>query len=293
MDRLVVASTQLDRCDRAITARQAEIVNFGLYDFEEAEANEVADLTRLLLWDPRGPYNLYPHFRGFRYKPRISGSEEVSDPVNPEKIVNQLASTYTGCRWLLDRWAELRQILEEGLNWQPPDRFRAIRFLGRQPMELLTDERVMMIYLACDAMEPGAPTSLHDMLTETTDDELNLIKEGVRKRGGDRKKPASPEAGKAMLLALIDKATAPLAEKMAAHRAHREFLKAAALDFFAFDDSQNGELMRRYRLAKCWEFNRLLSIYFKVQREVAAADGEWDPCPIGQELESPLGTLTK
>ncbi len=57
----------------------------------------------------------------------------------------------------------------------------------------------------------------------------------------------------------------------------------------AFDDSPEGELMRRYYLAKGREFNRLLSTYFKVQREAdAAVDGEWDPETVGPELESRL-----
>ncbi len=91
-------------------------------------------------------------------------------------------------------------------------------------MDALADERVLMIYLACDAMEPGGPTSLDDLLTETTDDELKLFKERVKGRGADRKKPASPEAARAELLALIEKAIAPLAAKLATHCAHREFL---------------------------------------------------------------------
>ncbi len=275
VERVVVASWQLDRCDRAIAAKLGELSRFGLFDLEEAETEEVEDLARQLFFDPRGPIALYPHFRGFRHKPRISGGDELNDPIQPARIVNRLASLYAGCQWLLDRWTDLRLLLEGDLKWQAPDRLKAIRLLGRQPMDALADDRVLMIYLACDAMEPTAPTSLDDLLTETTDDELKLFKDRVKGRGADRKKPASPEAGKAALLELIEQAVAPLAAKLTAHRAHQEFLKSAQSDLFAYDDSPAGELMRRYRLAKGREFNRLLSIYFKVRREVlAAADGD-------------------
>ncbi len=289
VNRLVIASCQLDRCDRALSAKLTELIKFGPFDRDEAEADAVADLTRLLFWDPRGPYNLYPHFRGFRHKPRVSGSEDLADPVMPEKIVNRLASTYTGCRWLLNVWSDLRHLLEQDLNWQAPDRFRAIRLLGRQPMDLVCDERVLMIYLACDAMEPQAPTSIDDMLTEATDDEIKRIKERVRARGGDRKKPGSREAAKAVLLALIEQAVAPLAERMAVHQAHRDVLTAMQQDLLLFDDSPVGELMRRYRLAAGREFNRLLATYYKVRREAdALVDHVSDPDPIGPELESRL-----
>ncbi len=265
VERTAVCSWQLDRADRALTSRLNERVNFGLFDLAEAETEEVEDLARQLFWDPRGPIALYPHFRGFRYKPRVSGDDSLDDPIQPGRIVNRLASLAAGCRWLLDRWAALRRLLEDNLLWQAPDRLRAIRLLGRQPMDALADERVLMIYLACDAMEPTAPTSLDDLLTETTDDELKLFKERVKGRGADRKKPASPEAGKAALIELIEQAVAPLAAKMAAHRAHQEFLESAPSDFFAFDDSPEGELIRRYRLAKGREFNRLLATYYKVR----------------------------
>ncbi len=179
----------------------------------------------------------------------------------------------TGCQWLLDRWTDLRQILERKLKWQGPDRLRAIRLLGRQPMDLLTDERVLMIYLACDAMDPTAPTSLDDMMTETDDEDLERIKEGVRGRGADQMKPANPEAGRAALLALIAHVASRLEVKLSVHRERREFEKAMQMDLLAFDDSKEGELMRRYQLAKDREVHRAINALFKVRKEALTVDG--------------------
>jgi hypothetical protein len=161
------------------------------------------------------------------------------------------------------------------LKWQAPDRLKAIRLLGRQPMDLLADERVLMIYLACDAMQPEGPSSLDDMRTETNDLELERIKERVQGRGADRKKPASPEAGKSALLALIERTTGRLEARLTVHRQRREFEKAVQMDLLAFDDSPQGELLRRYRLARDREFHRALNALFKVRREIlAAAEGD-------------------
>ena len=161
----------------------------------------------------------------------------------------------------------------EDLKWQVPDRLRAIRLLGRQPMDLLTDERVLMIYLACDAMDPTAPTSLHDMMTETDDEDLERIKEGVRGRGAGRKKPDSPEAGRAALLSLVEHVANRLEVKLSVHRERQEFEKAVQWDLLAFDDSKEGELMRRYQLAKDREMHRAINAVFKVRKETPASAG--------------------
>jgi hypothetical protein len=240
-----IASWELQRCQRVIAAKLNERVRYRLLELGEAEADEVEDHARRLFWDPGGPIALYPHSRSLRLT-RISSPDSVEDPLNPARIVNRLEHLAGGFRWLLDRWIDLRNLLEDGLKWQAPDRLKAIRLLGRQPMDLLADERVLMIYLACDAMDPTGPTSLDDMRTETNDLELARIKERVQGRGGDWKKPASPGAGKAALLALIDRATSRLECKLSAHRERQEFEKAMQMDLLAFDDSADGELIRRY-----------------------------------------------
>jgi hypothetical protein len=187
VERAVIASWQLDRCDRVIAARLAALVRFGQSDRDNAEADEVEDQARRLYWDPRGPIALYPHFRGFRYLPRISWPDSPEDPLNPARIVNRLEGLAAGCRWLLDRWGDLKTLLTDGLKWQGPDRLKAILMLGRQPMDALADQRVLMIYLACDAMDPAGKTSFDDLLTETTPDEMAQFLRGVEDRGGDRR----------------------------------------------------------------------------------------------------------
>jgi hypothetical protein len=59
--------------------------------------------------------------------------------------VVRLEASALGCAWMLERWDELRLLLEAGLSWQPPERLKAVRLLGRQPLEALHDERVMAV----------------------------------------------------------------------------------------------------------------------------------------------------
>ena len=104
-------------------------------------------LGRRLFWDRRGPLPLYPHIT-IRNElvpqrlPRTSFSGVVDDPDHPEALVHRLESTAAGCQWLLGQWAGLRTILDQGQAWQSPDKLKAIRLLGRQPLDAADDPRV-------------------------------------------------------------------------------------------------------------------------------------------------------
>ena len=150
--RAVELSWQLERADRAIalSRKPAEERIAAIMD-------EVLALGRRLFWDPRGPVALYPQMiESDGMLRRRSWNGQIDDPDDPARLVNRLESTAAGCGWMLDRWAELREVLEAGLIWQAPDRFKAIRLLGKQPLDAATDWRVMRIYFASGAMNPAA-----------------------------------------------------------------------------------------------------------------------------------------
>ena len=223
------AAWQSDRIERAITAKLNELVRFGRLDRDEAEADEVEDQVRRLFWDPRGPIALYPHWRSFRVTPRVSGPNSLDDRlINPARIVNRLENLAAGCRWLLDRWADLRGVLEQGLNWQAPDRLRAIRLLGRQPMDVLSDERVLndLPGLRRHGPDGGDEPRRHDDADRGR--RVGADQGAGAGSGADRKKPASPDAGKAVLLALIEHVTTRLEVKLSRHRERQEFEKVDA-----------------------------------------------------------------
>src|SRR5262249_18569554 len=154
VERAACVSWQLDRADRTIAARLTERMHRGPADRAAAEADAVAELGLCLFEDPRGPIALYPPRGEGRSLPRISCPRPGQERPHPARIVARLEATATGCRWLLDRWAELTALLERGLTWQPPDRLKAIRMLGAQPLDAADDERVLAVYLACDGVDP-------------------------------------------------------------------------------------------------------------------------------------------
>ncbi len=241
--RAVNLSWQLDRAERARAARLAEAATGGAARLADL-ADEVIALGRRLFWDPLGPLPLYPHLGNNlgRQFVRFSWSDEIDDPNEPARIVNRLESTAMGCAWLLDRWGELRQRLEDGWTLQPPERLRAIRLLGRQPMDAPQDDRVMMIYLACWAMDLSGPHGFQDLVNELHPAELKLFIERLDDREAMERRPADRASGKAELLKIVAAEEERLEAVLDQHLERDETVDASLL----FDGSEEGERLRRY-----------------------------------------------
>ena len=159
VDDAVEYSWLRDRARRAQEARlAANIVNSGV-DEAIREADEVLRLGQKLFSDHRGSLANYPHYDREDDEfpenvPVVSESEILDgDPEDPQRLVGRLQTTAGGCQWMLDRWAELRSILEEGLDWQSADKLKAVRLLGRHPIEAVDDRNVLMIFVACQMIE--------------------------------------------------------------------------------------------------------------------------------------------
>src|SRR6185312_4251054 len=203
VERLVKISWRLDRVDRALEARSADT------DPDEAarlaeEADFVALMGRRLIRDPRGPTCFYPQWETTLGKvPRVSWTEELDDPNDPARIVIALEARALGCAWLLDRFAEIRGLLDNGLHWQPHDQFQAVRLLGRQPIDAIDDPRVIAIYLACWAMNEEGGYPLDGVALELDHAERKRFVALLNERKAMRWMPEDAEAGEAALRSLI------------------------------------------------------------------------------------------
>ena len=136
--RAAEASWRLDRANRAEVARATLNIVTGPDAAALKEQDEVYTLAERLFGDRRGPAELYPT-KGFENssQPRTSKAACVSDPDHPARLVLRLESTLAGCRFLQARWTELRELIELGIGWDSPEKLRAVRLLGHQPMSLI------------------------------------------------------------------------------------------------------------------------------------------------------------
>ena len=186
-----------DRARRAQAARLAtNIANAGV-DQAKREADEVLRLGHKLFSDNRGPLAAYPHVdieKDFSNK-RVSHSDLVDDPEDPQRLVLHLQATAAGCQWMLDQWSELRSILAEGLSWQSADKLKAVRLLGRHPIEAADDRNVLMIFLACQTMEGQPITVIPEIWKELRDHERKPYARRLAGRGIDRLAPEVQRPG--------------------------------------------------------------------------------------------------
>jgi hypothetical protein len=267
-----------DRARRAQEARLAtNIVNAGVDDAIR-EADEVLRLGQKLFADNRGPLANYPHYdreddQFPENVPAVSESEIVDgDPEDPQRLVLRLQATAGGCQWMLDRWFELRSILEEGMDWQSADKLKAVRLLGRHPIEAVDDRNVLLIFVACQTIESRAGKLIPEIWNELRKYERTQYAERLIGRGIEKLTPKDVAAARQALYSIIDRATAQIALKAEAHRVRAEINDSLAADRLAFDDSPEAERLRRFDLACGRGLARSLDSLIKLRRAPELGD---------------------
>ncbi len=274
VERAVRVSWQLDRADRAEVARLTGLIRDDEFRDSRSQVSvEVVALGRRLFWDRRGPLELYPHFPLkdqllASKKPRTSFSGLAEDPDDPTRLVIELEGSEAGCLWLLRQWADLREILDQDLLWQSMDRFKATRLLGRQPTDAADYSDVTTIYLASWVMHPqsGEIDPFQDVYNELLAGEAILFRQRMDGRVVDDYLPADKDEAKAKLLAIV---TAAVDRLTIVSKVHEDRAEAEAADRFArlsFDDSDEGERLRRFQIACGRSLNRGLDMLLKLRK---------------------------
>ena len=271
VDDAVEYSWLRDRARRAQEARLAtSIVNAGV-DEAIREADEVLRLGQKLLADNRGRLANYPHYDMEKDEypenvPLVSQSDLLDDPEDPQRLVLHLQATAGGCQWMLDRWSELRSILEEGLDWQSADKLKAVRLLGRHPIEAVDDRSVLTIFVACQTIESQPSIPIPEIWFELREYERMPYAQRLIGRGIKKLIPKDAAAVRQTLYAIIDRATAQIAAKSEVHRMRAEINGSLAADRLAFDDSLEAERLRRFDLACGQGLARSLDSLLKLRR---------------------------
>jgi hypothetical protein len=285
LEQAVRLSWQLDRAIAAHTAHEAERIRIAQSEETrqraeaEAAAEEVGE--RLLDGPPAPKFKIdkiakrlammYASPFWSQYTPlvdinRLRGKRLVmpmhpDDPGHPQRLLRCLESSVAGCRWLLDRWSELRAALDGDSAWRPEERLRAVRLLGQEPVDAIDDPRVQSIYLCCFVLDSHSAQVFIDQRVELTNREfqafLALLKAG---RVGERV-PRSREAARQGLRALLDGVIARL-EALAAGLAER----ASASGCLPFDGSARGERLRRLQMRIHHSFLRTVDQLMKLRR---------------------------
>ncbi len=152
--QVATLSWRLDRADRVQDALIADSLGTDTGRRGQRQREEVEDLGRRLLPPPRVP-NFVRRFGVWADLDRLA-HRGPDDPDDPARLLLRMESTADGCRWLIDRWAELRTIADAGTAapWpdekmgpgHPPAGQAAVR-CRRRPRRCLT------IFVACYVLD--------------------------------------------------------------------------------------------------------------------------------------------
>ena len=265
-----------DRARRAQVARLATNISNAGIEEAKREATEVLSLGRRLFWDRRGPLVVYPHrdvdwMKEPDKQQAVAYSEMIDAPDDPERLVLHLQATAGGCSWMLDRWSELKSLLDEGLPWQSPHKLKAVRLLGRHPADAADIRDVLILFLACQTLEQKADMSIPEIYNDFRDYEKEIYTRRLEALGIDGLRPKEVAAARLALLDIIERATAPIKVTAEAHRRRAEINDALATDRLAFDDSPAGERLRRFELASGRGMARSLDLLLKLRRSVVSS----------------------
>ena len=213
---------------------------------------------------------------------------------DPELLVSQLEESAEGCRWLLQRWAEFRNLLDRKLKWEETELLRFIRLQGKNVVESVYDPVLNSIFLAWDVLvEKYAQQQWHyfQEVKPRTDPAFNhrLLWREIAAR------PSDAAAAWAVLYGIVEEHVERLVELLAANEASEAEADPDWADRAAYDGSPAFERHRRYQSAKTRELHRTLDTLRRMRNtefgtgneEEELAEGECpmanDECQVAEE----------
>ena len=147
-------------------------------------------------------------------------------------------------------WEALRSKLEPGKFWLSPDRLKAIRLLGCQPVDAATDRTIAQIFVASHALHATGKTAFDDLLSDLKESQLNRLRRNVKAQWPDLYDADQTAMCREILIDLVDEHIERLNEQV------QEFVKNADDDAVKCvqasncDDTTAGHRLRNY-VVKC------------------------------------------
>src|SRR6516165_3371533 len=123
LQEVVHLHSQLDRVKRAYR----EQVRTHIESVGKDEQELVHELGSRLYFNRVAHRNLYGTYKVIFSETTTSWCGKPVDPDDPAILVRRLRATGTGCRWLRNEWAALKQRLAPKKYWQSLDRYKCIR----------------------------------------------------------------------------------------------------------------------------------------------------------------------
>jgi hypothetical protein len=247
--RAAKTSWELDRLERHETAKLDVRVRKAQVALDVETVNQVCDLGRRLLY-----------MAGRRILP--TSGPPWDD--NPAAFLRGLESTAEGCRWLRDRWAELKWMFDRGDMWTLTDLYRSIRLQGKHPVDAVNDPDLNLQFLAWEFLAPTGATDFWARCYEMTP-RYDPGFSGFMEWREIVERPASEEEAMAVLEGVIDGRIARLEEMIALYEEITGEEAIELADAASFDPGPEAEALRRRRSTLTRELRQLIELILKMQ----------------------------
>jgi len=200
--------------------------------------------------------------------PRSQRKEVPGGPDTPVRLVKELESTYAGCRWLLKRWDELRARNQPGKWWKAFDKFKAIRLVGKQPLDILTDSPgdLLVIFLASHQVHAVNKSPFSELRCEGNDELYGVVRRRLEAMDIDGLKPSDQHEARRLLDDLIDVVTDRLKRLARRHKRRAAAEAAERTRRLAFDPGDAADKLRRYEETATRRMTRACEDLAKLRR---------------------------
>ena len=167
----------------------------------------------------------------------------------------------------------------------------AIRLLGKRPLEDVDDRQVLSVVLACFALDRQRPDPFAALWDGLTDREVQRYRERLLDRGLAASMPRSKDEARAVLLEVVDEAVAELRSLERHHREREEARAAMQADLLSFDESREGESLRRHQIRATRAIVRIAEQFREARRKGIALAPDLPAPPAGPAATGESGTV--
>jgi hypothetical protein len=253
VNRMASLAWKGERIDRAQMAQLNKRVHHAGVDAANTELEHVISLGKRLL----GGKSVTDE--------NARGSNDPIDGDDPMHFVLHLQTTVAGCQWMLDQWANLRTVLERDVPWVGADTGRAVRLLGHKPLDVLDNIDVARLYLASHVLLNQGGEPFQNIIDELPPAETPSFRQTLQLRRYEVLAPEDAAAARQALMEIVGLATEQLQMKMEVLSQIAELDAASAADRASWDDSPEGERLRRYEITCSRTWLRMFELLLKTR----------------------------
>jgi hypothetical protein len=269
VDQAALASWQYARATRSDVARVTFNIQTARANEQREAAESAAALGQRLFFEQHGPLALHPRPDSAAFGERTVWSKTPDDPDHPSRLVMSLEATFAGVMWLLARWSELRSRLEGGECWHAPEKLKALRLLGKLSCDAADDRDVSDIYLCCYVLDPKQQDDpFFEVRFDMEPADYKQFRERLVRRQVELRRPSDPITARVNLLALVERKMDRLSMLSDQRLAFDDAMNALKTDIMGFDDSVEGERLRRHIAASDRALHRAIATIIKMRKDL-------------------------